>query len=77
MPHMTSKKTFIAIVFDISQTLPEFFNLSDNSTNVLAAYGPYIEIFTYSLFIDSIIQPDPSLIQLSILYKLLEKIYQR
>ena len=76
MPHMAPKKTFIAIVFDISQTLLEFFNLSDNSTNVLPAYGPYIEIFTYSLFIDSIIQPDPSLIQLSILYKLLEKIYQ-
>ena len=30
----------------------------------------YTEIVTYSSFIDSIIQPDPSLIQLSILYKI-------
>ena len=29
-----------------------------------------MEILTYSPFINSIIQPDPSLIQLSILYKI-------
>ena len=29
-----------------------------------------IEIFTYSVFSDSVIQPDPALVQLSILYKI-------
>ena len=37
---------------------------------VLPDNGLKIEIFTCSLFTDSIIQPDPSLIQLSILYNI-------
>ena len=48
----------------------EFFNSLGNSTNVLPVNGLCKEIFTYSPFIDSIIQPDLSLIQLSILYKI-------
>ena len=32
--------------------------------------GLKTEILTYSSFIDSVTQPDPSLIQLSILYKI-------
>ena len=66
---MTPKKAFIVIISDINQAFFEFFNLSGNSTNVLPNNGLYIEIFTHSPFIDSIFQPDHSLIQLSILYK--------
>ena len=38
--------------------------------------GLQIEILIYSASIDSIVQSDPSLIQLSVLLKLLEKICQ-
>ena len=47
-----------------------FFNPLRNSVYVLPINGLRAEIFRYSPFIDSIIQPYPSLIQLSILYKI-------
>ena len=67
---MTPEKTFIFIVFDINQTFFELFNSLGNSKTELPITGLYFEMFTYSPLIDSIIQPDPSLIQLSILYKI-------
>ena len=67
---MTPKKTFIVIVFDIDQTLFLVFYSLGNSTKELPISGLYIEIFTYSPFIDSIFQPAPSLIHLSILHKI-------
>ena len=48
----------------------EFLNLQDNPMYVLPDNGLKIEIFTYSASIDSVTEPDPSLIQLSILYKI-------
>ena len=45
--------------------------------NVLPDNGLKIEIFTYSASIDSITQPDPALIQLSILYKISSKNFSR
>ena len=48
----------------------EFLNLLGNSIYVLFDNRLKIEILTYSLSIYSITQPDPSLIQLSILYKI-------
>ena len=45
-------------------------NLSGNSMYVLPHNGLKIEILTYSASIDSITQPDPSLIYSSILYKI-------
>ena len=66
---MTPKKAFIAIFLILIKAFFEFFNLSGNSANVLPINGLYIEIFTYSSFIDSTFQPDSSLIQLSILFK--------
>ena len=48
----------------------EFFNLRGNSTYVLPINGLKTEILTYSASIDSITQTDPSLTQLSILYKI-------
>ena len=56
---MTPKKTFIVIVFDINNPIFGFFGSLGNSTKELPINRLYIEIFTYSLFIDSIIQPDP------------------
>ena len=76
MSNMTPKKAFIVIALILIRPFIGFFNLSRNSMYVLPINGLYTEIFTYSPFIDSIIQPDPSLVQLSILFKFLEKIYQ-
>ena len=50
-----------------------FFNSLGSSIKELPSNGAYLEIFTYSLFIESIIHPDPSLIQLSILYNISSK----
>ena len=47
----------------------EFLNLQGNSVYMLPDNGLKIEIFTYSASIDLVTQPDPSLIQLFILYK--------
>ena len=71
---MTPKKVFLVAAFNIIRPFIEFFNLQDNSMYVLPDNGLKIEIFTYSLFTDSITQPDPSLIQFHT--KFLEKIYQ-
>ena len=59
---MKQEKAFIVIAFDINQAFFGFFNSLDNSTKELPVNGLYILIFTYSPFIDLIIQPDPSLI---------------
>ena len=48
----------------------EFLNLSGNLMYELPNNGLQIEILTYPPSIDSITQPDPSLIQLSILYEI-------
>ena len=66
----TTKKEFIATAFDINQTFIEFLNLRGNSMYELPDNGLKIEILKYSLPTDLITQPDPSLIQLSILYKI-------
>ena len=48
----------------------EFINLVGNSMYVLPDNGLSIGILTYSASIDSIIQSDPSLIQVSIILKI-------
>ena len=60
MSHMTPVKAFIFILIRPSIE----FSICELPDNWLKIY-----IFTYSPFIHSIIQPDPSLIQSSILYK--------
>ena len=50
-----------------------FYNLWRNSMYVLPDNGLNIEIFTYSLFTNSITKTDPSLTQLSILNKIFWK----
>ena len=67
MSHMTLVKAFIFILI---RPFIEFLNLTGNSIYELPDNGLKMYIFTYSLFIHSITQPDPSLIQLSILYKI-------
>ena len=47
----------------------EFLSFSCNSMCELPGNGLKLEILTYSVSIDSIIQPNPSLIQLSVLLK--------
>ena len=70
MSNMTPKKLFIVIVFKIYQTFHWFLKLLSNLMYMPPANGLKIEIFTYLLWTDSIAQPNPSLIQLSILYKI-------
>ena len=59
---MTRKEAFVVIVFNTNQTFFEFFNLSSNSLYELPDNGLWIEVLTYSVFIDSIIQPITNLI---------------
>ena len=70
---MTSKKAFIAVIFNASQDFIAFLNLLDNLMYELAVNGLKIEILSYSAFIYSIAQADSSLIQLSVLQKLSSK----
>ena len=68
MYNMTPKKVFIVIVFNVNHA---FLRISQFiwQFNVWTDNGLQIVVLTYSVSIDSIIQPDPSLIQLSILQK--------
>ena len=61
---------FLSLLLILIRPFIEFFNLRGNSVYVLPDNGLKIEIFTDSLFADSVTQPDPSLIQLSILCKI-------
>ena len=70
MSDMALKKAFIVVDFNINQTFHWVFNLRGYSLYVLSNNELKIDIFTYSASADSITQPDPSLIQLSILYKI-------
>ena len=58
---MTPEKTFITLLLILIKPFFGFFNSLGNSAKELPINGMYIEIFTYSPFIDSTIQPDPSL----------------
>ena len=68
MSNMTPKKTFITIFSNINQAFP--FLLLGKLMYELPDNGLKTEILTYSVSIDSVTQPDPSLIQLSVLYKI-------
>ena len=65
---MTPKKT-LSLFLILIRPIFEFLNLLDNFMYELPDNGLQTEILTYSASIDSIMQPDHSLIQLSILLK--------
>ena len=60
-----SKILFLILIRSFSEIL----NLLGNLMYEIPDKGLQVETFTYSLSVDSIIQTDPSLIQLSILLK--------
>ena len=64
------RKHLLSLFFILIIPFIEFFNPSGKSMYVLPINGLKTEIFTYWASIDSISQPDPSLIQLSIPYKI-------
>ena len=67
---MTPNKAFIVTFLILIKPFIDFLNLLGNLMYMLPDNGLKIEILTYSASIESITQPDPSLIQLLILYKI-------
>ena len=70
MQNVTPKETLLSLFLIRIRPFIEFFNSLSNSMEELGDNGLETEILIYSASIDSIIRPDPSLIQLSILYKI-------
>ena len=70
MSDMTQRKHLLLLLLILIRPFTEFLNLRGDSMYVIPDNGQKIEIFTYSASTDSITQRDPTLIQISILYKI-------